>query len=68
MLERTGRPEGAQVRPDHDELLRGLRLVAIAAISALATATLVVGVGRSFLPHHGASPPAAPDLTLAAAR
>jgi hypothetical protein len=38
------------VRPDQQDLIANLRLVVIAAVSAVVTATLVIGVGRNFLP------------------
>lgn len=38
-----------RVRPDH-EFTDGVRLGAIAVISAVVTAMLVIGVGRAFLP------------------
>lgn len=34
---------------DHHELIRGLRLAAIAVVSALVTATLVIGAGSVWL-------------------
>jgi hypothetical protein len=37
------------VRPDH-EFTDGVRLGAIAVVSAVVTAVLVIGAGRAFLP------------------
>ena len=37
------------MRPDHQELVEGLKLTAVAVVSALLTATLVIGAGRSLL-------------------
>ena len=41
------------MRPDH-EFTDGVRLGAIAVVSAVVTAMLVIGVGRTLLPHAGA--------------
>jgi hypothetical protein len=38
------------LRPEQREFAEGLRLAAIAAVSAAATATLVIGAGRMLLP------------------
>lgn len=38
------------MRPDHRELSGGVKLAAIALISAILTATLVIGAGRGLLP------------------
>ena len=46
----------------------GLRLAAIAAVSAAVTATIVIGVGRGFLPEAGPASPAPPGLIHTAAR
>jgi len=55
------------LRPDQWEFAEGLRLVAIAAVSAVATATLVIGAGRGLLPD--APPePGRPELVRAVAR
>ena len=40
---------GKRVRPDH-EFTDGVRLGAIAVVSAVVTAMLVIGVGRTLLP------------------
>jgi hypothetical protein len=48
------------VRPDH-EITDGVRLGAIAVVSAVLTAMLVIGAGRSLLPQpdaRAAEPPA----------
>lgn len=49
------------MRPDHQELVEGLKLTAVAVVSALLTATLVIGAGRGLLhqPDAVAAPPAA---------
>ena len=38
------------MRPDHQEFADGVKLAAIAAVSAVLTATIVIGAGRTFLP------------------
>jgi hypothetical protein len=38
------------VRPDHQELVEGLKLTAVAVMSAVLTATLVIGAGRAMSP------------------
>jgi len=38
------------LRPNHQEFADGVKLAAIAAVSAVLTATLVIGVGRSVMP------------------
>lgn len=38
------------MRPDHQEFADGVKLAAIAVVSAVLTATLVIGAGRSVLP------------------
>jgi len=38
------------LRPDHQEFADGVKLAAIAAISAVLTATVVIGAGRTLLP------------------
>lgn len=38
------------MRPDH-EIIDGIRLGAIAIVSAVLTAMLVIGAGRPLLPH-----------------
>jgi hypothetical protein len=40
---------GNRVRPDHQELVEGLKMTAVAVVSALLTATLVIGAGRGLL-------------------
>lgn len=41
---------GERVRPDHQEFAHGVKLAAIAALSAVLTATVVIGAGRAILP------------------
>lgn len=48
--------------PEQREFAHGVKLAAIAAVSAVATATLVIGAGRSLLP--GPEAVAAPSATL----
>ena len=43
------RIRGKRVRPDH-EITDGVRLGAIALVSAVVTAMLVIGAGRTLLP------------------
>jgi hypothetical protein len=38
------------VRPDHQEFVDSARLAAIAVLSAVVTATAVIGAGRALLP------------------
>ena len=38
------------MRPDHQEFADGAKLAAIAAVSAVLTATVVIGAGRVLLP------------------
>ncbi|MBU1538665.1 MAG: hypothetical protein KKC29_08530 [Alphaproteobacteria bacterium] len=38
------------MRPDHQEFADGVRLAVIATISAVLTATVVIGAGRTLLP------------------
>lgn len=42
--------QGNRLRPDHQEFAEGVRLAAIAAVSAVLTATVVIGAGRTILP------------------
>jgi hypothetical protein len=42
------------VRPDHQEFTDGVRLAAIAALSAVVTATVVIGAGRAIVPERDA--------------
>ena len=57
MLDTQVSSRGNDVRPDHQEFAHGLKLAAIATLSAVVTATMVIGAGRALLPA-----PAAPDL------
>ena len=50
------------MRPDHQEFADGVKLAAIAAVSAVLTATVVIGAGRTLLPQ--ADPVAAERLEL----
>ncbi|WP_343791261.1 hypothetical protein [Brevundimonas kwangchunensis] len=36
--------------PEHQEIVQNVKLAAIAAVSAVLTATLVIGAGRTLLP------------------
>jgi len=53
------------LRPDHQEFADGVKLAAIAAVSAVLTATVVIGAGRVLLPQGEAQTLAAerPGLT-----
>ena len=42
------------MRPNHQEFTDGVKLVAIAAVSAVLTATVVIGAGRTLMPHGSA--------------
>ncbi|MDP3803699.1 hypothetical protein [Brevundimonas sp.] len=56
------------MRPDHQEFADGVKLAAIAAISAVLTATVVIGAGRTLPPRGGAAvaaePPALTRVSL----
>ncbi len=56
------------MRPDHQEFTAGVKLAAIAVVSAVLTATLVIGAGRSLLPSGEAVAAEAPGLTRVALR
>jgi hypothetical protein len=51
------------LRPDHQEFADGVKLAAIAAVSAVLTATVVIGAGRTLLPQAEAVAAERPDLT-----
>ena len=51
------------MRPDHQEFTDGVKLAAIAAISAVLTATVVIGAGRAFLPQADVAAAERPGLT-----
>ena len=42
------------MRPNHQEFTDGVKLVAIAAVSAVLTATVVIGAGRTLMPQGSA--------------
>lgn len=52
------------MRPDH-EITDGVRLSAIAVVSAVVTAMLVIGAGRSLLPQPDAQAAERPALVRA---
>jgi hypothetical protein len=56
------------VRPDHQEFADGVKLAAIAAVSAVLAATVVIGAGRTFLPQADAVAAERPELTPAILR
>ena len=57
------------MRPDHQEFADGVKLAAIAAVSAVLTATVVIGAGRVLLPQgEPASATDRPELIRAALR
>ena len=56
------------MRPDHQEFADGMKLAAIAAVSAVLTATIVIGAGRTFLPQADAVAAERPGLTPVALR
>ena len=67
VLDRPLVERGSDLRPEQREVVENLRLVAIAAVSAVATATVVIAAGRTLLPD--APPqPGRPELIYAAAR
>ena len=56
------------MRPDHQEFAEGVRLAAIAAVSAVLTATVVIGAGRTLMPPAEAVAAERPALTRVALR
>jgi hypothetical protein len=56
------------LRPDHQEFADGVKLAAIAAVSALLTATIVIGAGRTLWPRGEAVAAEPPALTRVALR
>ncbi len=57
------------MRPDHQEFTDAAKLAAIAALSAVLTATVVIGAGRVLLPQaEAASAAERPELIRAALR
>ena len=58
---------GSGVQADH-EFTEGVRLAAIAVVSAVVTATLVIGVGRSLLPQPEVQAREQPALVAASLR
>jgi hypothetical protein len=59
---------GNRLRPNHLEFADGVRLAAIAALSAVLTATVVIGAGRALLPQAEAVAAEQPALTRVALR
>lgn len=55
--------QGNGLRPDHQEFADGVKLAAIAAVSAVLTATVVIGAGQSLLPQAEAVAAERPALT-----
>ena len=51
------------MRPDHQEFADGVKLAVIAALSAVLTATIVIGAGRMLLPGTQAAAAEHPELT-----
>ena len=45
---------GNRLRPNHQEFTDGVKLVAIATVSAVLTATVVIGAGRTLMPQGSA--------------
>ena len=56
------------MRPDHQEFADGVKLAAIAALSAVLTATVVIGAGRMLLPQGEAVAAERPELIRASFR
>ena len=50
--------------PERQEILENIRLAAIAAVSAILTATLVIGAGRTLLPKPAETPFAADAVAV----
>lgn len=51
------------MRPNHQEFADGVKLAAIAAVSAVLTATVVIGAGRTLMPRAEAVTQQHPALT-----
>ncbi|HWQ85216.1 hypothetical protein [Brevundimonas sp.] len=51
------------MRPNHQEFADGVKLAAIAAVSAVLTATVVIGAGRTLAPRTEAAAAEPPVLT-----
>ena len=56
------------MRPIHQEFADGVKLAAIAAVSAVLTATVVIGAGRTLAPQDEAVSAEQPVLTPVALR
>jgi len=56
------------LRPDHQEFADGVKLATIAAVSAVLTATIVIGAGRTLLPRAEAAAAERPALTAVVLR
>ena len=56
------------MRPDHQEFADGVKLAAIAAVSAALTATVVIGAGRMLLPQAETVAAERPELVRASLR
>ncbi len=56
------------MRPNHQEFADGVKLAAIAAVSAVLTATVVIGAGRTLMPRAEAVAAEQPALTRVALR
>ena len=56
------------MRSDQQEFAEGVKLAAIAVVSAVVTAGLVIGVGQSFLPPEATAVAATPVLRPVALR
>lgn len=56
------------MRPNHQEFADGVKLAAIAAVSAVLTATVVIGAGRTLAPRDEAVSTEQPVLTPVALR
>lgn len=50
--------------PERQEIVQNIRLAAIAAVSAILTATLVIGAGRTLLPEPVENHPAADTVAV----
>ncbi|WP_156389388.1 hypothetical protein [Brevundimonas sp. Root1423] len=56
------------MRPNHQEFADGVKLAAIAAVSAVLTATVVIGAGRTLMPRTEAVAAEQPAFTRVALR
>ena len=52
---------GETVQSDREDIARGLKMAAVAVVSAVITASVVIGVGEAWLSHTSAAETASPS-------